>query len=110
MEHILHETSWRVALTPDLATRRLYPAIEITRCQSRDEERLLAPDAYEPLLLARSALAHLSARDRYNKLMDTIESTADNLALIRALGVKAESVKKKVHPLFSALPEETNED
>jgi transcription termination factor Rho len=110
MEHILHETSWRVTLSPDLAAARLYPAIEITRCQSRDEERLLSPDTYEPLLMARTALAHLSPRDRYNRLMDTIESTADISALIRALAVKSEPVKRKLHPLFTALPEETDED
>jgi transcription termination factor Rho len=112
LEHILHETSWRVPLSPELATARLYPAIDVSRCLSRDEERLLPSDLYEPTLQARGVLARLSLRERYNKLLDTIDSTPDNAALARKLAdnVKIETKTKTLHPFFTALPESSEGD
>jgi len=109
IEHILHETSWRVSLSPYLAESRLYPAIETTRCFSRDEERLLSPEMFEQLREARTALSSLSARDRYNRLMDTIDATNDNTAMIRALATKERPLERQYHMLFSALPEEIDQ-
>jgi transcription termination factor Rho len=106
LEHILHETSWRVPLSPELSTARLYPAIDVTRCLSRDEERLLPPEIHELTLQARGALARLPLRERYFKLLDTIDATPDNTALVRKLAVKTEvPVKKTLHPFFTALPD-----
>src|SRR5262249_19255484 len=66
LEHLLHETSWRIALSGELAGRRLYPAIDTARCLSQREENLLPAERFEALLSARRALASLSLTDRYN--------------------------------------------
>jgi transcription termination factor Rho len=105
LEHILHETSWRAPLSPELAAARLYPAIDVTRCLSRDEQHLLPPELHEQILQARGALARLPLRERYFKLLDAIDATPDNAALARKLAVKTEApAKKTLHPFFTALP------
>lgn len=85
MEHILHETNWRVALSDTLAQERLYPAIETTKCFSQAEDRLLPAEEYERLLIARRALIGLSPLERYNALMDALDSTAAFDALLTTL-------------------------
>ncbi len=85
LEQILHETSWRVPLSEALAAQRLYPAIDTARCLSEREENLLPPTTYEALLSARRALAGLSPLERYHALMDALEATPDNTALITRL-------------------------
>lgn len=78
LEHIVHETSWRVPLADTLAERRLYPAIDAARCYSAWEDRLLPPETYERLLTARRALADLSTLARYNRLMDALDESKDS--------------------------------
>jgi transcription termination factor Rho len=85
LEHLLHETSWRVPLSGSLARRRLYPAIDAGRCFSLREESLLSPDTYERLYLARRTLYDLSPLARYELLMEALDATPDNEALLARL-------------------------
>src|SRR5207247_5566822 len=77
LEHVLHETAWRVPLSGALAHLRLYPAIDTARSLSDREERLLPADLYDRLLAARRALSGLAPLDRYQTLMQALESTPD---------------------------------
>ncbi len=85
LEHLLHETGWRVLLSGQLAQQRLYPAIDTARCLSAHEENLLDATTYERLLLARRALANLPLPARYHALLNALEATPDNGALLEAL-------------------------
>jgi transcription termination factor Rho len=86
MEHILHETGWRVPLSGALASRRLFPAIETARCLSQSEEHLLDPQTFEKLRAARQSLASLEPTARYNRLMDALDDTDNQEGLIGSLG------------------------
>lgn len=81
MEHLLHETNWRVPLSPVLMRERLFPAIDTARCLSQPEEKLLPPDEYEKLLAARSKLSRMDLLARHNLLLDALDSTSDNTQL-----------------------------
>lgn len=85
LEHIVHETSWRVPLSGILAQQRLYPAIDTARSLSHHEADLLSADIYEDLLAARRALAAYELPARYAALMAALESTPDETTLIQAL-------------------------
>ena len=85
MEHLLHDTAWRVPLSPVLMRERLFPAIDTARCLSQREENLLPPEQYERLLSARAALARLSLLDRHHALLDALDSTPDNEAVLSLL-------------------------
>ncbi len=74
LEHILHETSWRVPLSPTLARERLYPALDIGRCFSANETNLLSPSELNDLLTLRRALADLSPLARYDALQKALEA------------------------------------
>lgn len=85
LEHIVHETSWRVALSEPLVRQRLYPAIDVKRCLSSHEERLLPSDLLERLLIARGTLPRRDPLDCYLRLMDALEATSDLNALLNYL-------------------------
>jgi transcription termination factor Rho len=85
MEHLLHETAWRVPLSPILMRERLFPAIDTARCLSQREENLLSSERYERLLAARAAMAGMSLLERHRALLDALESTPDNDALLSLL-------------------------
>jgi transcription termination factor Rho len=78
IEHVLNEATWRVPFSGELAAQRLYPAVDVARCLSTYEQRLLAPEAFERLTAARRALSALSITERHAKVLDAIESTPDN--------------------------------
>ncbi|HLK58871.1 MAG TPA: hypothetical protein VKU00_20020 [Chthonomonadaceae bacterium] len=85
MEHLLHETSWRVALSAPLARQRLYPAMDVKACLSVHEERFLSPPDFEALLRARTRLPSRDPLACYQILMEALESTSDMAALIHVL-------------------------
>ncbi len=85
MEHLLHETSWRVALSPKLAGLRLYPAIDVRDCLSSPEERLLPAPTFERLLAARGKLPRRDPLAAYLTLMDALEATESQEALLDVL-------------------------
>lgn len=88
LEHVLSETGWRVALSGALAADRLFPAIRIPRCLSRDEDRYVPPAALESILTARSALAGLSDRACHAIVMDALDRSESLTEAIRALRVR----------------------
>lgn len=85
LEHLLHETSWRVPLSDILRQERLFPAIDVGRCLSHYEQHLLPPETYDHLLAARGQLARMDFMKRYHTLLDAIESTANSEELLNSL-------------------------
>lgn len=75
MEHLLHETAWRVPLSPFLAEQRLFPAIDAAQGFSRYEESLLDAALFDRLIAARRALAGLDVKARHLLLMETLDTT-----------------------------------
>lgn len=64
-EHVLHLAGWRVALSTPLAEARLFPAIDIARCLSQAEDRLLPEDLRARVEDARAALARMDPAAAY---------------------------------------------
>jgi transcription termination factor Rho len=85
LEHLLHETSWRVPLSGELARARLYPTIDVTKCLSQREENLLDAPTYERLLDARRALSQYGLTERQQILLDALDTTSDLNELLDAL-------------------------
>lgn len=85
LEHILHDTQWRVPLSSELAEQRLFPAIDPLRCLSAQENALLPAPLYDKLLTARSHLAALSLLERSTRLLDAIEESHDLESLLDRL-------------------------
>jgi len=77
LEHLLPESNWQVALSGELAADRLYPALELSRCLSRDEENLVDSALFEQLQSARQSLLELSLKGQHERLMDVLRQTDD---------------------------------
>lgn len=77
MEQIIPDLSWRVTLDPELAAKRLYPAIDAKACLSRNESTLLDPNLLEAVLSARGALPRSEPITCYNRLMDALDEPGD---------------------------------
>jgi len=86
VEHVLSECGWRVAVSGALAAERLFPAIRVSQCLSRDEERFVPADLMERLIAARARLADLGERARYDTLMDALSSSTGWDDLLTTLG------------------------
>ena len=73
-EHILHDTTWRVSLSPILARERLFPAIDTMKADSILAPRLLSQD--DQLLLAkiRSAIAQRPLVERHLALLEAVDA------------------------------------
>ena len=84
-EHVLPEAAWQIALSGELAVERIYPAIDLARCLSRDEENLLGPDRFRLLLAARQSLLALPLKDQHAKLQQAAAESADFDSLIASL-------------------------
>ncbi len=56
IEHIVPDLSWRVVLDPDLARRRLYPAIDISRSRSNNDRDVVPADVLESIETLRAAI------------------------------------------------------
>jgi transcription termination factor Rho len=85
LEHILPEAGWLVPLSDTLALRRLYPTIDIRRCRSRDEERLLPADSLETHLKVRGRLPDRDPLACYLRVQDALASSTDQAELLAAL-------------------------
>ncbi len=85
LEHVLAETSWRVALAGSLAADRLFPAIDTARCLSNREENFLPEPLFQQLIAARQALAEISMPARHHSLFDALDDTSDLPALLQFL-------------------------
>jgi transcription termination factor Rho len=88
IEQIVSDLSWRVALDGKLAEQRLYPAIDVKRCMSRNEEALLAPGSFEAVLKARGSLPRNEPGACYMQMMDALDESKDLAGLCsRIMGI-----------------------
>ena len=72
LDYLIPEASWQVVLADVLAQARLFPAIDIRQCLSRDEERFLPSETYEALLDLRSSLPRRDPVECFRQLMALI--------------------------------------
>ena len=86
LEHILPEASWLVPLSDTLARQRLYPTIDVRRCRSHYEDRLLAPESKETHLKVRGQLPDRDPVACYLRLQSALDASADPKGLLTALG------------------------
>jgi transcription termination factor Rho len=77
-----------LVLSRDLADRRIWPAIDITRSGTRREEKILPPDVMEGVTLLRRSLISLNpveAMEQLTKTLQKFPSNAEFLAKVRAI-------------------------
>lgn len=77
-----------MVLSRDLADRRIWPSIDITKSGTRREEKILAPDVLEGVTLLRRSLISMSpveAMEQLTKTLHRFPSNADFLARIKQI-------------------------
>ncbi len=99
LEHILNETSWRVGLSGLLAKERLFPAFDVSRCHSRNEESLLPPNTADLYRAARNTLLEMPLLKAHTTLREAIEQTPDNNSAARLIGASATPKPSDILPL-----------
>ena len=67
-----------LVLSRDLADRRIWPAIDITRSGTRHEEKLFAEDALDSVIMLRRSLISLSPVEAMETLTRTLERFPTN--------------------------------
>ncbi|MBM83344.1 MAG: transcription termination factor Rho [Planctomycetaceae bacterium] len=67
-----------LVLSRDLADRRIWPAIDITKSGTRHEEKLVSPEAMESITLMRRALISLSPIDAMEDLTRNLSRFPQN--------------------------------
>lgn len=76
-EQIVSDLTWRVVLDPGLAAQRLYPAIDVKRSVSQNEELLLDPEQLGALFKARGSLPRNEVFTCYSRVMDALDEPGD---------------------------------
>lgn len=77
-----------LVLSRDLADRRIWPAIDITRSGTRHEEKLFAEDALDSVIMLRRSLISLSPVEAMETLTRTLErfpTNAEFLTKVKAI-------------------------
>lgn len=77
-----------MVLSRDLADRRIWPSIDITKSGTRREEKILSPEVLEGVTLLRRSLISMSpveAMEQLTKTLHKFPSNADFLARIRQI-------------------------
>ncbi len=67
-----------LVLSRDLADRRIWPAIDISRSGTRREEKILDPDVLEGVITLRRALVSMNATEAMTELTRKLESIPSN--------------------------------
>lgn len=67
-----------MVLSRDLADRRIWPAIDVSRSGTRREEKILAPEVLEGVTMLRRSLINLTPVDAMEQLTRTLERFPDN--------------------------------
>ena len=82
LEHIAQDTTWKIALSGELAGKRLYPAIVGSACYSRHEASLIGEEQTALRGAIRSELIDKSNIEAWHRVMEIIEGgeTAATLA------------------------------
>jgi transcription termination factor Rho len=77
-----------MVLSRDLADRRIWPSIDITKSGTRREEKILSPDVLEGVTLLRRSLISMSpveAMEQLTKTLQKFPTNADFLARIKQI-------------------------
>ena len=77
-----------LVLSRDLAERRVWPAIDVSRSGTRRDEKILAPDVIEGVTMLRRSLAALNTTEAMETLVKTLQrfpSNKDFLEKIRSV-------------------------
>ncbi len=77
-----------MVLSRELADRRIWPSIDITKSGTRREEKILAPDLLEGITMLRRSLISLSpveAMEQLTKTMDRFPTNREFLTKIKAV-------------------------
>ena len=77
-----------MVLSRDLADRRIWPSIDITKSGTRREEKILTPEVLEGVTLLRRSLISMSpveAMEQLTKTLQRFPSNADFLARIKQI-------------------------
>lgn len=77
-----------LVLSRDLADRRIWPAIDITRSGTRHEEKLFAEEALDSVIMLRRSLISLSPVEAMEQLTRTLErfpTNAEFLTKVKAI-------------------------
>ena len=67
-----------IALDRNLFQKRIYPALDIQRCNTRKEELLLEPDELKRIWLLRKVLKELNPEEAMELLIDRLSKTKTN--------------------------------
>ncbi len=73
-------------LTRKLAERRVFPAIDIQRSGTRQEELLYDPKIYEKIVTMRRMIDMLSPEERTERFIEKLKKTKDNKKFLESLG------------------------
>ena len=77
-----------MVLSRDLAERRIWPSIDISKSGTRREEKILAPDVLDGVTLLRRSLASLSpveAMEQLTRILLKYPSNSDFLTKVRSI-------------------------
>lgn len=77
-----------MVLSRELAERRIWPAIDISRSGTRREEKILAPEVLDGVTLLRRSLVSLSpveAMEQLTRILGKYPTNADFLAKVRSI-------------------------
>ena len=77
-----------MVLSRELADRRIWPSIDITKSGTRREEKILAPDLLEGITMLRRSLVSMSpveAMEQLTRMMEKFPSNREFLSKIKAI-------------------------
>ena len=77
-----------LVLSRDLADRRIWPAIDITRSGTRHEEKLFPPEEFDSVIMLRRSLISLSpveAMEQLTRTMDRFPTNKEFLSRVKAI-------------------------
>jgi len=73
-------------LSRKLAERRIYPAIDIQRSGTRQEQLLFTKEEYEKIVTMRRMIDVLDQEEMTEVMMDRLRKTKDNAEFLKNLG------------------------
>ena len=72
-------------LDRNLANRRLYPAMDVTKSSTRREELLLDRDTLQRLIILRKHLADMKPEESMNFLLKNMKNTTSNEEFLHSM-------------------------
>ena len=76
-----------IYLSRELAERRIYPAIDIAKCGTRKEEKLIPPEQLHLSQMLRRVLLQMPLQEAMQKLVDRLHKTKTNEEFFQLLRV-----------------------